>query len=58
MDLLTGTTASFSWTAADVDTFEYALQEAGNENPESGTLISENSIELSELTQGQDYEFF
>ena len=58
LDLLTGTTASFSWTAADVDTFEYALQEAGNENPESGTLISENSIELSELTQGQDYEFF
>jgi hypothetical protein len=58
LDLLTATTASFSWTAADVDTFEYALQEAGNENPESGTLISDNSIEFSELIQGQDYEFF
>ena len=43
LDLLTATTASFSWTAADVDTFEYALQEAGNENPES--------VHLSQIIQ-------
>ena len=34
------------------------MQEAGNDNPDSGTLVSETSIELTELTQGQEYEFF
>ena len=58
LDFLTGTTATISWVAADVTYFEYALQEAGNDNPDSGTLVSETSIELTELTQGQEYEFF
>ena len=58
LDFLTGTTATISWAAADVTYFEYALQEAGNDNPDSGTLVSETSIELTELTQGQEYEFF
>ena len=34
------------------------MQEAGNDNPDSGTLVSETSIELTGLTQGQEYEFF
>ncbi len=58
LDFLTGTTATISWSAADVTYFEYALQEAGNDNPDSGTLVSETSIELTGLTQGQEYEFF
>ena len=58
LESLTATSASISWVAADVETFEYALQLAGDSDPESGTLIENISIEFSDLTQGQEYEFF
>ena len=61
LDLLTGTTASFSWTAAEVDTFEYALVSWLDGEPQpwpdAGSTITDNSIELSGLTQGQTYDF-
>ena len=58
LESLTATSASISWVAADVETFEYALQQAGDSDPESGTIIENSSIEFTDLTQGQEYEFF
>ena len=58
LESLTATSASISWDAADVETFEYALQQAGDSVPESGTIIENSSIEFTDLTQGQEYEFF
>ena len=61
LDLLTGTTASFSWTAPDVETFEYALVSWLDGEPQpwpdTGSTITDNFIELSGLTQGQTYDF-
>ena len=58
LDNLTSNSASISWNAPDVSNFEYVFQETGGDDPSSGEIITETSIELSDLTQGLSYEFF
>jgi len=58
LDLVGFTSASLSWSAAGIDTFEYSVELAGSGEPTSGTVTSDVSIELSDLIQGEDYEFY
>ena len=58
VDSVVANSASLSWIAAGVDNFEYALQAPDLDDPESGILISETSISLTDLVQGDSYEFF
>lgn len=58
VDSVMATSVSLSWFAPDVDNFEYVLQAPGLDDPESGTLISETTLSLTDLVQGDSFEFF
>ena len=59
LDGLTNNSATVSWTATDVSSFEYVLQEAETGEPtEAGTITSENSVVFSDLTEGSAYEIY
>ena len=59
LDGLTNNSATISWSATDVTSFEYVLQSAGTGEPtESGTITSENSIVFGDLVEGTAYEIY
>ena len=59
LDGLTNNSATISWSATDVTSFEYVLQSAGTGEPtESGTITSENSVAFGDLDEGTAYEIY
>ncbi len=59
LDGLTNNSATVSWSATDVTSFEFVLQSAGTGEPSgSGTVTSENSIAFTDLVEGTAYEIY
>ncbi|SFU27655.1 Por secretion system C-terminal sorting domain-containing protein [Pustulibacterium marinum] len=54
------TSATVTWTAGseDQDTFEYVLQVAGLDAPESGEETSETSFDVTELASNTEYDVY
>ena len=61
---LTGTTAHLAWTANEgVTAYKYICQASGSAVPDetawaSATEVNTNSVDLTELTDGQAYDFY
>jgi hypothetical protein len=58
LDGLIAGSASLSWSADGVVEFEYVLQESGSGEPDSGTPISDTSIQIDALFSDLQYDFF
>ena len=59
LDDLTNNSATISWSATDVSSFEYVLQASGTGEPSTaGTITSESSVTFNNLTEGSAYEIY